>query len=430
MNLNNTNKNYALWKFFPLLIFIFNPKIDIISIPNYWQGIRLDDLVILFYSIYFFISNKFKIYPNLINKEIFGYKFILFFPYVIFSMFVGKLYLLNPQWIITIRYLEYIGLIIILNQLDPPKEKILLLFKIYILLNFLIVLLQYFEIFGGFTSRGNCAYHLDNLDAYCFDIKDITNICFFSCDLGFMKNYIVPGGFLNNRVPGITGGVWELSVNLSICIYALALLEKKLHKIIPYILLAVIMMLISQSRGVIFAFIAGSIFLTNDYKKIFNILIFSSIFIICIYFLNLFNLKQIINDRFFIDYITLIKIILGAFTGHLPLENTIIGSGLESMWHRAYSWGESISDLKKSNILTIFGSGGSLIYTESFIIRIITSFGIIGTLIVVYFGRNLPLFLIVFILVSGITIDILISFKIFVFFCLFLMILKNKKNKT
>jgi hypothetical protein len=430
MNLNNTNKNYALWKFFPLLIFIFNPKIDIISIPNYWQGIRLDDLIILFYSIYFFISNKFKIYPNLINKEIFGYKFILFFPYIIFSMFIGKLYLLNPQWMIAIRYLEYIGLIIILNQLDPPKEKILLLFKIYILLNFLIVLLQYFEIFGGLTSRGNCAYHLDNLDAYCFDKDDITNICFFSCDLGFMKNYIVPGGFLNNRVPGITGGVWELSVNLSICIYALALLEKKLHKIIPYILLAVIMMLISQSRGVIFAFIAGSIFLTNDYKKIFNILVFSSIFIISIYFLNLFNLKQIINDRFFIDYIALIKIILGAFTGHLPLESTIIGSGLESMWQRAYSWGESISDLKKSNILTIFGSGGSLIYTESFIIRIITSFGIIGTLIVVYFGRNLPLFLIVFILVSGITIDILISFKIFVFFCLFLMILKNKKNKT
>ena len=53
MNLNNINKNYALWKFFPILIFVFNPKIDIISIPNYWQGIRLDDLIILFYSSFF-----------------------------------------------------------------------------------------------------------------------------------------------------------------------------------------------------------------------------------------------------------------------------------------------------------------------------------------------------------------------------------------
>ena len=44
-------QNYPLWKLFPLVVFIFNPKIDLISLPNYWLGIRLDDLVILFYSI-------------------------------------------------------------------------------------------------------------------------------------------------------------------------------------------------------------------------------------------------------------------------------------------------------------------------------------------------------------------------------------------
>ena len=31
MNFNNINKNFALWKFFPLLIFVFNPKIEVIS---------------------------------------------------------------------------------------------------------------------------------------------------------------------------------------------------------------------------------------------------------------------------------------------------------------------------------------------------------------------------------------------------------------
>ena len=51
-----TYKNYALWKFFPLLVFVFSPKIDVISIPNYWQGVRADDLVIFFYSIYFFFQ--------------------------------------------------------------------------------------------------------------------------------------------------------------------------------------------------------------------------------------------------------------------------------------------------------------------------------------------------------------------------------------
>ena len=43
---------YDFWKYLPILVFIFSPKIDIISIPNFWQGIRLDDIVILLYLIY------------------------------------------------------------------------------------------------------------------------------------------------------------------------------------------------------------------------------------------------------------------------------------------------------------------------------------------------------------------------------------------
>ena len=69
MSKDNINKKYALWKFFPILVFALNPKIDIISIPNYWQGIRLDDLVVLFYLIFFCITNKFKFYPNLIDSK-------------------------------------------------------------------------------------------------------------------------------------------------------------------------------------------------------------------------------------------------------------------------------------------------------------------------------------------------------------------------
>ena len=162
-----TSKNYPLWKLFPLVAFVFSPKIDIISIPNYWQGIRLDDLIILFYSILFFYSNKFKIYPNLINSKIFGFNWIVFFPYLVFSIIIGKIFGIDPNLLVVIRYMEYIALIIVLNQLDPPKDKILLCFKIYILLNFIVVLLQYFDLLGGFTSRGTYNY------------SDIKDICFF-----------------------------------------------------------------------------------------------------------------------------------------------------------------------------------------------------------------------------------------------------------
>ena len=430
MNLTKITKDYTLWKLFPLLIFIFNPKIDIVSIPNFWQGLRLDDLIILFYSIFLFFSNSCKIYPNLINPKIFGYNWIIFFPYVVFAMILGKTLGVHPNWMIAIRYCEYIALIIILNQLDPPKDKILLLFKIYILLNFVIVVLQYFEIIGGFTSRGHCQNNPNAPNFYCFDKEDIKAICFFNCDLGFMKNLVHPGGFLENRVVGITGGPWELSMNLSICIYGIALLEKKFKKLIPYIILVVIMMLIGQSRGIIFGFLVGSLFLINDYKNAIKLFIILFIFMFFSYFFNFLNFKEIADNKFLIDYFALIKIIIGAFTGNLPSEGTLVGTGLESMLIRAESWARIYSELKTSNILLIFGSGGgNYIYTESFIIRVLSSFGLIGSLIIVYMSRKLPFFFISFILVSGITIDVFVNFKIFVFSCLLLIIYTKSKKK-
>ena len=124
------NKNFLL-KYFPLIIFVFSPKIDIISIPNYWQGIRLDDILILIYLFFFILNDKFKIYPNLINTKVFGFKWIIFFPYLLISMIIGKIYLQDPQWIIIIRYIEYIGLIVILSQMNLSENKILLIFKIH-----------------------------------------------------------------------------------------------------------------------------------------------------------------------------------------------------------------------------------------------------------------------------------------------------------
>ena len=431
MNLFKSSAIFDFWKFFPLLIFIFNPKIDIISFPNYWQGIRLDDLVIFFYLIYYFFTNNFKIFPNLINSKIIGYNWIIFFPYLVFSLFLGKIFGIDPKLILIIRYIEYIGLIIIINQINPSKDKLLLFFKIYIILNFIVVILQYFDLIGGFTSRGHCVRDLNLPNSYCFDKEDITTICFLNCDLGFIKNYVHPGGFLRSRAPGITGGPWELTINLSLCIFALAKFEKNWKTLILYFIMIILMMMISQSRGIIFGFLASIFFISKDYKK--TIILVISIFILAttIYLLDLFNFKNIINDKFFIDYFALIKIVIGAFTDNLPPENQFINTGLYSMWLRAKGWAESISQLKSSNIFLIFGSGGGAsLYTESLIIRIITSFGILGTFLILYLARSLPLILIVFLLVTGITIDMFINFKIFLFTLLFLTLYKKNNLET
>ena len=425
MNFLKYSLNINFWKFFPLFIFIFNPKIDIISIPGFWQGVRIDDIIIFFYLIYYFFAHKFKIIPNLVNKEIVGYNWIVFFPYIILSTIIGKLFAFEPQLIVLARYLEYIALIIIINQIEPSKHKILLLFKIYILLNFIVVLLQYFELIGGFTSKGHCIKDQYAVNYYCFDREDIKSICLFNCNLDFVKNYVQPGGFLKNRSPGITGGPWELTFNLSLCIFALAKFENNWKKLLPYFIMVVLMMLISQSRGIIFGFLIASLFISNNYKKTFYLFLSIIFFILIIYFSNLFNFKNIINEKFFINYFELFEIILGALTNNLPPESRFDGTGLYSMWIRAEGWAEAIENMKSSIILFLFGSGTYTIYTESLIVRIITSFGIVGTLVVLYLARSLPFILIIFLLITGITIDMFINFKIFLFILFFLIVYKK-----
>ena len=429
MSSNNINTNYSLWKFFPIIIFAFSPKIDLVGFPGYWQGIRLDDIIILLCSIYFLICNKFKIYPNLINSKIFGFNLIIFFPYIVISSLIAELSEAPHSMILLLRYCEYMALILILNQLNPPKDKIILVFKIYILFNFLIVLLQYFNLIGGFTSRGGCIIEHASSIYRCYDKDDITSICFFNCGYDFIKNYQPAGQFLLNRVPGITGGPWELSVNLAISFFGLVLCEKNLKKLIPYILMILIMMLIAQSRGIIFGFLAGSFFILKDYKKTFKIIFFILIFLSLIYFLNFFNFREIFHNKFVLDYFTLIKLMISIFSESLPSADTFIGTGLESMYWRAETWHKSIAALKENNYLIIFGTGGSSLYEESLIIRVITSYGIIGTLLACYLIRKLPLFFIIFLFVTGFTIDLFISFKIFLFTCLFLMIYFKDKKK-
>ena len=147
------------------------------------------------------------------------------------------------------------------------------------------------------------------------------------------------------------------------------------------------------------------------------------------YFFNFFNFKEIFNERFLLDYFSLIKLTTSIFSKSLPSADTFTGTGLESMYWRVESWHRSIAVLKEKNYLMLFGAGGNNLYEESLIIRVITSYGIIGTLLACYLIRKLPFFFIAFLFVTGLTIDLFVSFKIFLFTSLLLMIyFKNKKE--
>ena len=95
-------QNYA----FIIIIFCI-PKIDLIDIPNYHQGIRLED--ILLYIIFFILLLSKKLF---FKREDIGSNFILFFPYLCF-VYIISFYIIDrvPSLVIIIRYLQYIVLL-------------------------------------------------------------------------------------------------------------------------------------------------------------------------------------------------------------------------------------------------------------------------------------------------------------------------------
>ena len=77
---NLFKKNYSynqLLEFFILSILLIFPKFNIIDIPNYHQGIRIEDLLIVYIAFFLILSNSFEIKTNDL-----GFNFIVFFFYI------------------------------------------------------------------------------------------------------------------------------------------------------------------------------------------------------------------------------------------------------------------------------------------------------------------------------------------------------------
>jgi hypothetical protein len=91
------NKNY-IFLLFPLMIFL--PKIDIISIKGYYQGIRLEDIILFIYFISVFkFSAKFLI----LQKNFYFKPGLYLFIYLIFSNWIAILNGTDVKIIMMIR---------------------------------------------------------------------------------------------------------------------------------------------------------------------------------------------------------------------------------------------------------------------------------------------------------------------------------------
>ena len=97
-------------EFILIFILLIFPKIDLIDVSDYHQGIRIEDLVVIYIGITLLISNSLEI-----NKKDFGFFFYLFFFILLISILHGSLYF-NQEWLILPRYLEYIVILIYFNR--------------------------------------------------------------------------------------------------------------------------------------------------------------------------------------------------------------------------------------------------------------------------------------------------------------------------
>ena len=73
----------------------------------------------------------------------------------------------------------------------------------------------------------------------------------------------------------------------------------------------------------------------------------------------------------------------------------------------------------------MFGAGSTFMYYESIIFRILFGTGICGLLFVIYSIKNISLHILFLLIVSGLSLDLLLSFKIF-FTILLYFYIENK----
>ena len=109
------------------------------------------------------------------NRDI-GYNFIIYFFIFLACSFWGQINY-SQSWIVLIRYLEYIVIILFFNRYKPDVLIIFKVLRIFIILNFIVVILQLFELVGEFSSLG----------------------------------YEPVNAKMDDRPTGLTGGPWELS---------------------------------------------------------------------------------------------------------------------------------------------------------------------------------------------------------------------------
>tara|TARA_A100001015_G_scaffold171739_1_gene190872 strand:+ start:3474 stop:4718 length:1245 start_codon:yes stop_codon:yes gene_type:complete len=389
------------------IIILFIPKIDLISIPGFWQGIRIDDIILAIVGLIFLINQK---------KIIFSFKkfyngWFYFFLYIFFSNLVALLLGFEIKFVMILRLIEYFVIIAFIYNLKLEKLFLKKIIKYFILLNVFVVLFQINGLIGSLSSLG----------------------------------YLPAGSTLNNRAFGLLGGSWELAIVSSLSYFILLYVSDNKREKIKYLFICLFLLYTANSRMPIAAFLVGISFfyffeITNLKRKILNYKftkyhIFTAILIMIYFFYSINfsnNLEHYLDndylDKFLLDNKIIFNLI-GNFVTYNDVPSKIEFNNYDfsywSLLYRLQHW----SDLYNINLSEpfsfVFGSGLNILYTDSLLIRIILNCGFVGLLIIALLSLNIPIFLLLFLFLTGLTLDLFISMKIFVFTLLLIWSYKN-----
>jgi len=351
------------------------PKFNLINISNSWQGIRVENLIsaVLLLTILFNPKN-FKINDNL--------KFYLFCAIIFISYLVGITNNLHVHVATLFRTFEYIIFVLFFSNFKLDYKKIISFFKILIILNLIICLLQYFNIIGFISSRG---YFEPDYDLW--------------------------------RAAGLFSGSWELSFISSVLCFLIYHSEGKKFDI--YFFCTLIILYLAGTRGVMISFFLSIIFLYFGKIKI-------NIFYLIVVFLFFYGFFIFTNKYFQFDLLLLSESLL-----RLIFLNQNIFEDYGSRGVQYYSWAIRMeawaryADLFNTNIFTnLFGTGYLSIYYEAFIFRILFANGVIGLVILCIFFLRLKLYMIIFLLLASLSLDFIASFKMFIILFIYIEYLK------
>ena len=389
------------------LILIFVPKIDLISIPGYWQGIRIDDVILAFIGLIFLINK---------NKIIFSYKkfyngWFYFFLYIFFSNLIALLIGFEIKFVMMLRIIEYLIVITFIYNLNLDKVFLRKVIKYFIILNVFVVFFQINGLVGSISSLG----------------------------------YLPAGAILNNRAYGLLGGSWELAIITSLSYFILLYVSEKKNEKIKYLFICLFLLYTANSRMPIAAFLVGvSIFYffekikfkqkILDYK--FKGYYFFTGILFLIYFFYLINFNNYFKYNFDLDYFddfNLSREVIFNLISNLLIYNDVPSRAefhnydfpYWSLLYRLEHWSNLYHINLSEPFSFIFGSGLNILYTDSLLIRILLNCGFVGLLFIAVLSLGLPIFLLVFLFLCGLTLDLFISMKIFIFTLLLIWSYKN-----